>query len=103
MSLLNNWLARGANWRALALHDCNLHLTMSSGSLVGPITTNLPSTLVKWRDYDTSPMIALWDHLRTWPSLQGLHIFEVILVKPPANELRDHDGTYSTHYGRALC
>jgi hypothetical protein len=74
---------------------------MSSDSFVRSVTTNLPSTLVKWRDYDTSPMIALWDHLRAWFSSQGLHIFEILgvtLVKPPANELRAHDGTYSTHY-----
>src|ERR1700734_2308301 len=73
-----------------------------SQSDVGPIIANLPSTLAKWRDYNTSPRLAVWDPLRTWFASQGLHIFdhapESTVVKPPTNTLRAHDGTYGTHY-----
>jgi len=68
-----------------------------------PLTTELPPTLAKWRAYRTLPLIAVWDPLRDWFSSKGLHIFHEVkgfeMVKPPLNELRAHDGTYSTHYG----
>jgi hypothetical protein len=66
------------------------------------LTSNLPSTLIIWRDYNTSPTFAVWEPLRSWFLSEGLHIFEVTgstTVKPAVNELRAHDGTYSTHYG----
>src|ERR1700734_3272659 len=76
---------------------------MPPASRVPPITTNLPSTLTKWRDFNTSPLHAIWDPLRAWFSSEGLHAFDHVMgsttVKPPVNELRAHDGTYSTHYG----
>ena len=71
--------------------------------LVCPTTAELPSTLDKWRSSDTSPLQAVWDPLRDWFSSEGLHVFDHemgnTIVKPPVQELRAHDGTYSTHYG----
>ena len=78
------------------------HSTMPLTNPVRPNTTNLPSTLTKWRDYDTTPMISVWDPLRAWFSSEGLRVFDVMgstTVKPPTNELRTHDGTFSTQYG----
>ena len=68
---------------------------------IPPITTNLPSTLAKWRDHCTSPTFTIWDPLRDWFSSEGLEVFDVVgstTVKPQVNELRACDGTYSTHY-----
>jgi hypothetical protein len=79
-----------------------LHSTMPPTNPVQPNTINLPSTLTKWRDYDITPMISVWDPLRAWFSSEGLRVFDVMgatTVKPPTNELRTHDGTFSTHYG----
>ena len=67
------------------------------------LITELPPTLAKWRAYGTLPLIAVWDPLRDWFSSKGLQIFHEVKgrerIKPPLNELRAHDGTYSTHYG----
>ncbi|KIM81815.1 hypothetical protein PILCRDRAFT_821171 [Piloderma croceum F 1598] len=76
---------------------------MPPESPVHPITTNLPSNLVKWREYHTIPRFAIWEPLRDWFRSEGLHVFDVTgdtTVKPPTNEPRAHDGVvYGTHYG----
>jgi hypothetical protein len=75
---------------------------MPPESPIHPITTDLPSTLVKWRGYKTFPTFTVWEPLRAWFRSKGLHVFDVTgdtTVKPPTDELRAHDGiVYSTHY-----
>jgi hypothetical protein len=75
---------------------------MPPESPVHPITTNLPPTLLKWREYNTYPTFTIWEPLRDWFRSEGLHAFDVdgeTRVKPPKNELRAHDGVvYGTHY-----
>jgi hypothetical protein len=81
---------------------CSLFLAiMPPKGLIPPITTNLPPTMTKWHEYCTSPTFTIWDPLRDWFSSEGLDVFEVVgstTVKPQVDELRGHDGTYSTHY-----
>ena len=85
------------------MHACFIVTRFFTMSPVGSITTNLPSNLTKWRDSYTPPLQAVCDPLRTWFSSEGMHVFDQeigsTIVKPRVNELRVHDGTYSTHYG----
>jgi len=70
-----------------------------------PITKGLPPTLLKWHAYSTPPMHGVWEPLRDWFASEGLQIFDpqktsmLMTVTPQINEIRAHDGTYSTHYG----
>jgi hypothetical protein len=71
---------------------------------IHPMTTDLPSTLTEWRAYCTFPLLAVWEFLRDWFASEGLYLFSQKMedrsayVLLPVNELRAHDGTYSTHY-----
>jgi hypothetical protein len=77
---------------------------MSNESHPHPVTSGLPSTLAEWRGYSVFPIGALWDPLRPWFLLHGLHIFNKQvnygspMVHPQVNEIRAYDGTYSTHF-----
>jgi hypothetical protein len=80
--------------------------TMPTESHICPITTDLPTTIVRWHAYSTALMHGVWEQaLRDWFSLEGLPIFNPqpdsisMIVTPPVNELRAPNGMYSTHYG----
>jgi hypothetical protein len=96
------WLSITGNCFNIPSPLSDMHTTMPPNSDVRPVTANLPATLAKWRGYNTTPRLAVWDPLRDWFASQGLHFFnhapESTVVKPQVNELRAHDGTYSTHY-----
>jgi hypothetical protein len=70
-----------------------------------PMIKGLPPTLLKWHAYRTPPMHGVWEPLRAWFASEGLQIVDpqkssmLMTVTPQINEIRAHDGTYSTHYG----
>jgi hypothetical protein len=84
------------------LYSYNLHPTVIP--LESPITTNLPSNLIEWREYCSTSTFTVWEPLKDWFRSEGLHAFDIkgdmsLRVKPPVDELRTHDGVvYGTHY-----